>query len=406
MSPASPQTLRNLLTAAAILAVAAVITVVLVKTAGRPERQAPPASRPVVAVHEVTPDREPVRVRGFGTVKAKRSVELVAEVRGRVVAKSAHLEPGAAITAGELLLRIDDTDYVLAAAQARANVAQAQVTLAQAEEEALVARREWDRLGAGGLGAADGAEPSDLVLRLPQLNLARAGLEAAGAALHQAETNLARCVLRAPFDGRVLRADVDEGDFVAAGASLGSLYATDMAEITVPVADADLAWIAVGRQGGEGVPVDVHAELAGARHRWTGRAVRLGGAVDARSRQVPVIVELPDPYRRQGDRPALIEGMFVEVEFTVPPPDGAVVIPRAALRPGDLVWVVDGQGRLSIRAVQVARAGVEQAVISGGLAAGERVSVSNLQYVTDGMAVRVEGEAAAAADTAATDGDR
>ncbi|MBE0532019.1 MAG: efflux RND transporter periplasmic adaptor subunit, partial [Rhodospirillales bacterium] len=152
MSPASPKTLRNLLTAAAILAVGAVITVVLVKTASRPERQAPPASRPVVAVHEVTPDREPVRVRGFGTVKAKRSVELVAEVRGRVVAKSPHLEPGAAITAGELLLRIDDTDYVLAAAQARANVAQAQVTLAQAEEEALVARREWDRLGAGGLG--------------------------------------------------------------------------------------------------------------------------------------------------------------------------------------------------------------------------------------------------------------
>ncbi|MFO7609041.1 MAG: efflux RND transporter periplasmic adaptor subunit [Candidatus Krumholzibacteriia bacterium] len=409
----TPKTLRNLLAAAAILVVALVVTVVLVKTARRPERQAPPPSRPVVAVHVVQPESEPVRVRGFGSVKAKRSVDLVPEVRGRIVEKSPRLEPGAYITAGEVLLRIDRTDYALAAAQARANVAQAEVTLAQAEEEVLVARREWDSLGARGLGTDEDAAPGDLVLRLPQLNLARAGLEAAEAALRQAEVNLERCTMRAPFDGRVLRADVDEGDFVAAGVILGSVYATDLAEVTVPVADADLAWIGVGQQGDGGVPVTVTAEFAGARHRWPGRAVRLGGAVDDRSRQVPVVVEIPAPYRREGDRPALVEGMFVEVEFTAPAPAGAVVIPRTALRPGDLVWVVDDQERLRIREVRVVRAGVEQAVVTAGLAAGERVCVSNLQYVTDGLPVRVEGEPAAAgaapvpADTAAAqDGDR
>lgn len=413
----TPKTLRNLLAAAAILVVGVAVTVVLVKTARRPERQAPPPSRPVVAVHEVQPDSEPVRVRAFGSVKAKRSVDLVPEVRGRVVEKSPRLEPGAYIAADEVLLRIDPTDYALAAAQARANVAQAEVTLAQAEEEVLVARREWERLGARGLGTDEGAAPSDLVLRLPQLNLARAGLEAARAALHQAEVNLERCTMRAPFDGRVLRADVDEGDFVAAGVALGSVYATDLAEVTVPVADADLAWIGVGRRGDGAVPVVVSAEFAGARHRWPGRAVRLGGAVDERSRQVPVVVEIPDPYRREGDRPALVEGMFVEVEFTAPPPAGAVVIPRTALRPGDLVWVVDDQAQLRIRTVRVARAGVEQAVVTAGLQAGERVCVSNLQYVTDGLPVRVEGEPAAAGaaaaaatavgdDAAARDGDR
>ena len=386
----TPKTLRNLLSALVIIVLGLVVTVVLIKTAKRPERQAPPPSRPVVAVHEVSPDNEPVRVLGYGSVRAKRSVDLVPEVRGRVVGKSPHLEPGAAITAGEVLLRIDDTDYVLAAEQARATVAQAEVTLAQAEEEVAVARREWEQLGAAGLGSAEGAEPTPLVLRQPQLNLARAGLEAAKAALHQAETNLERCTMKAPFDGRVLRADVDEGQFLAAGLAVGSLYATAMAEVTVPVADADLAWITVGGRG-DGVPVQVSAEMAGARHDWPGRAVRLGGAVDQRSRQVPVVVEIPDPYRRQGERPPLIEGAFVQVEFTAPPPDGAVVVPRTALRPGDQVWVVDAEDRLRIRDVQVARAGVEQAVITGGLAVGERVCVSNLQYVTDGLPVRVAG---------------
>ncbi len=397
----SAKTLRNMLSATAVLVLGLVVTAVLVKTAKRPERQEPPASRPVVAVHRVLADDVPVRIRGFGSVKAKRSVDLVPEVSGRVLEKSPHLEPGAYIDAGELLLRLDDTNYVLAAEQARANVAQAEVNLAQAQEEVQVARREWDRMEAGSLGGTGDAEPTPLVLRLPQLKLAEANLEAAKAARRQAEVNLERCTMRAPFDGRVLKADVDEGDFLAAGVAVGSVYATDMAEVTVPVADADLAWITVGGRDAAGVPVDVSAEFAGARHHWQGRAVRLGGAVDDRSRLVPVVVEIPHPYRREGDRPALIEGMFVEVEFTAPAPAGAVVIPRPALRPGDLVWLVDDEGRLRLRDVQVARAGIDQAVITAGLAAGDRVCISNLQYVTDGMPVRVEGEPAGPAAVAA-----
>ncbi|MBK8164820.1 MAG: efflux RND transporter periplasmic adaptor subunit [bacterium] len=388
----SPKTLRSLLGAAAIVVVGLLVTVILIKTASRPERQVPPPSRPVVAVYEVAADQEPVRIRGFGSVRAKRSVELVAEVRGRVVMVSPRLEPGAYVSAGEVLLRLDDTDYALAAAQARANVAQAEVTLAQAQEEAQVARREWEQLGAAADGDGAAGEPGPLVLRLPQLNLARANLDAARAALRQAEVNLSRCALTAPFDGRVRQADLDVGDFVAAGAAVGSVYATDLAEVTVPVADADLAWITVGSQGDGAHPVEVGADFAGARHVWPGRAVRLGGAIDARSRQVPVIVEIPDPYRGEGGRPALTEGMFVEVLFSCPPPAGAMVIPRTALRPDDIVWVVGADGKLSLRQVAVARADIAQAVITGGLAVGERVCVSALQYVTDGMEVRVGGD--------------
>ncbi len=405
----SAQTLRNLFFALLILMVGAVIAVVLVKTGKRPERQAPPPSRPVVAVITVAPDTEPVRVTGFGSVKAKRSVDLVPQVTGRVVDRSPHLEPGAYIEAGEVLIRIDDTDYALLVEQARANVAQSEVNLAQAEEEAQVARREWDRVGAAGFGGEEGSAPSPLVLREPQLKLARASLAAAKAALRQAEVNLSRCSITAPFDGRVLAADIDVGQFLGAGQPVGSVYATDIAEITVPVADDDLTWINVGHRGEGGLPVVVSAEFAGALHHWTGRAVRLGGAVDSRSRMVPVVVEIPAPYEKFGDRPALVEGMFVEVTFSAPPPAGAVVIPRSALRPGNEVWVVDDQNKLRLRTVTVARAGIEQAVIAAGLSAGERVCTSNLQYVADGTPVRVEGEPAPAKRPQAAaekDGDR
>ena len=388
----SPKTLRNVLTAVVILVIGLAATVMLVKMAKKPERKTPPPTRPVVTAITVPEEAAPVRIRSFGSVKAKRSVTIVPQVSGEVLAKSAAFEPGSFITAGELLLRIDDTDYVMAAATARSNVAQAQVNLAMAQEEAAVARREWDRMGGDGLDGVDG-EPSALVLHEPQLQLAEANLEAARAALAQAEVNLSRCTITAPFDGRVLAADADAGQYLRAGTAIGTVYATDIAEVTVSIPDADMAWIQVSAvPDAVGVPVDVSAEFGGRRHHWAGRAVRLGGAVDQRSRLIPVVVEIPDPYHRVGDRPALVEGMFVEVLFSTPPAAGSVVVPRSALRPDDVVWVIGTDGKLDIRPVTVARADVTQAVISEGLAPGERVCTSNLQYVTQDMAVRVEGD--------------
>jgi RND family efflux transporter MFP subunit len=407
----SPKTLRNLLTALVVIVVGVAVAGMLIKLGKKPERQAPPPSRPLVTAFTVVPDSEPVRIKSFGSIRAKRSVNLVPRVAGEVEFKSRHFEAGGYFGKGDVLLKIDDTDYVLAAEQARANVAQAEYQLALAEEEAQVAQREWDRIGGQGFGGEAGAEPTPLVLHEPQLKLAKANLESAKAALSQAELNLERCTITAPFDGRVLNSNVDFGQYIAPGSTIGSLYATDVAEVTVSIADGDLAWITVNYDAEDGgVPVVVSAEFAGAVHHWQGRAVRLGGAVDAASRLVKVVVEIPAPYERVGSRPPLIEGMFVDVVFESMPPAGAVVIPRSALRPNDQVWVIDPKGGLDIRSVEVARAGVDQAIIANGLAAGERVCTSNLQYVTHGMPVRVAGDPAPAddkpAETAAKDGDR
>ena len=389
----SPKTLRNLLTAVAILVVGAALAGALVKMNKKPARQTPPAARPVVSAFRVGGETEPVEVASFGSVKAKRSISVMTRVSGEIVEKSPRFEAGGYFSEGDLLLRIDDTDYILAAEQARANVAQSEFNLARAEEEAQVARREWDRIGGAGLAADAGSEPTPLVMHEPQLKLARASLEASRAALAQAELNLDRCTMTAPFDGRVLDTSVDAGQYIRAGTALGTIYATDVAEVTVSIADGDLAWIKVDPTSDrDGVPVDVSADFAGRRHHWEGRAVRLGGSVDSRSRLVSVVVEIPHPYRAEGDRPPLIEGMFVDVLFRSDPPAGSVGIPRTALRPGHQVWTIDEDSRLRIRDVQVARAGIKQAILTSGLAVGERVCTSNLQYVTDGMPVRVEGD--------------
>jgi RND family efflux transporter MFP subunit len=364
------------------------VTVVMVKTRPRAQRQTPPAPQPRVTVFQIEGGHAPVHVKGFGSVKAKRSVGITPQVSGEIIMKDPAFDSGGYFTTGQELLKIDDTDYLLAVARAEADVAQAEVNLARAEEEAQVARSEWSRIG----GRNKSDEPTPLVLHEPQLKLAQAGLEAARAALRQARVNLDRCTISAPFDGRVLEAGIEVGQYLRAGNPVGTIYATDTAEITVPVPDEDLAWIRLDNGDHLAGKVTVTADFAGAEHTWEGQAVRLGGAVDSRSRLVPVVVEVDNPYERSGQRPPLVEGMFVEVRFAGQAPDGALVIPRIALRPGNRVWVADRENRVSVRQVTVARAGVDEALVTDGLSAGERVITSNLQYVTDGMPVTLEGQ--------------
>ena len=374
-----------------LVAVALLVASTMIRMKPKAVRHTPPTPRPVVTVHTVTSGGSEVRIKGFGSVKAKRSVSVVPQVNGEVLEKSPAFEPGGYCTEGQVLLKIDDTDYVLAAAKSRADVAQMEFNLARAEEEAQVARQEWDGMRRSG----EASEPSSLVLHEPQLKLANANLDAAKAALRQAMVNLERCTITAPFDGRVLLADVDAGQYLRAGSQVGTLYATDVAEVIVSVPDDDLAWIAIEGSGCKAAPetvVDVLADFAGARHHWEGRAVRLGGAVDNRSRLVPVVVEITDPYEMVGQRPPLVEGTFVQVVFRGTPRDEALVIPRAALRPNSQVWVITRDHKVNVRQVEVARAGLDEAVITAGLQPGEMVCTSNLQYVTEGLPVRLEGE--------------
>lgn len=380
-----------------VVLVALVISVAMVKMRPKPARQRPEKPKPLVTALVVQPAVDPVVIPGYGTVVAKQRIEIIPQVTGRVEVKSTHFEAGEFVSAGDTLLVIEQTDYLQARALARANLAAARTSEAMAEQEGRIARDEWERLHAG-------EQASPLVLHEPQVAQARASVDAAAAALDLAETNLSRCYLTAPFDGRVEASTADLGQYLRAGTTVGAFYSTDTAEVTVPIPAEDMAWIRVADGRKASAPVTVRADFAGRTHTWLGRAARLGGTIDPATRQVPVVVEIPDPFRASGDRPALLTGMFVTVEFRNDPPAAAVTIPRDALRPGNTVWVITPERTLTIRPVQVAHAGTQNALITAGLEPGEMICTSNLQVVTEGLPVRVKGESekpvTAAGDTA------
>lgn len=386
----------------AILAVGVLGAVLMLEL--RPETAKRPTMtrRPVVRVHTVGEEVPAVIVDGYGTVAARRRVQLTPQVTGTAVDKSPALEIGGTFARDEVLLRIDDADYRLAADMAAAAVARAEYELARAEQEAEIARREWNELQEANADSRR-IRPNPLVLHGPQLKLAQAELESARASLAKAQLDLDRCTLRAPFAGRVLSESVDVGQFVRAGTAVAEIYAADAPEITVPLDDADLAFLDRPDAAGAGARAEIVAVFAGVEHVWLGHVTRISGALDPRTRMVDVVVAVDDDTGADHDRPALLEGLFVEVRLLGAPLPGAVEIPRAALREGDVVWLAVG-GAVEIRPVTVARKGRETVLITAGLAPGDAVIVSDLDVVTDGMGIRVAGAPDGPPDQAAAAG--
>ena len=382
-----------------VLALGAYLALLIIRAKPEPEQRPPEISLPLVHVMEVKPESRRLIVHAEGTVAPRTASQLTSEVSGRVVWVSPALVAGGFFNDGEVLLRIDSRVYELAVVRARAAVAQARLKLATEEQEAALARQEWENLGSG--------PPTSLVLREPQINEAKASLAAAEAALEHAEYDLERTRVKAPYDGRVWSETVDVGQFIAPGAALARLYGVDFAEVRLPIPDDELAYLHLplayrGQTRPAGGPtVVLNAEFAGQRHQWSGRISRTEGEIDPRTRMVHAVAEVKDPYGRGSDRsrPPLAVGMFVEAEIRGKWVRDVVVLPRSVLR-GDQVLVVDEADRLYYRAVEVLRAERDQVLIASGLSEGERVCVSVVQTPVNGMRVEVVDDSVADQDPA------
>ncbi len=383
-----------------IIAVSALATGALVRSRPQVETQEVEPLAPLVRVIEAARQDLVLDVHAQGTVLPRTETTLISQVAGEVIKVSSNFETGGFFSRGETLVELDPRDYQVAVRRARAQVAQAQLQVVQQEAEAQVAIEEWQQLGEG--------EPSALVMRQPQVAQARAGLEAAEAELEKAELDLERTLVKAPFDGRVRAKHVDRGQFLTPGVPLATIGATDYAEIRLPVADDQLAYLDLPfayrtAARAVGPEVTLRARFGRQLHSWQGRIVRSEGELDGKSRMLNLVARVEDPYAapegRKGKdgsaadpgRPPLAVGLFVEAEIEGKPAAGVIVLPRSALRPegdGFQVLVVDGDSRLRFRDVEVLRLDGEQAMIGDGLEAGETVCVSSLDVATDGMEVR------------------
>ncbi len=338
-------------------------------------------------------------VKAQGEVEPRTQINIVPQVSGQIITMSEKLLEGAGFRRGDLLFQIEPAEYDMRVIQARANVVQAETALAREQSEADNARIEWQKLGLS-------ETPSPLTLRRPQLAQARASLEAAKAQLAEAELNLKRTRIYAPFTGRVTQVFVDRGAFVTPGTPVAEIYATDIMDVALPLTNRDLteAGLTLGYEArrGDGIPVKLSAYVAEQKHQWSGEIVRTDSRLAADTRVLFAYVEVVDPFgEAASDGVPLAPGLFVDAEIQGQRLDDVVVVPRTALRGNDQVYLAMPDATLQIRPVTVLSTNRETAILRSGIAAGDTVITSPIRGVANGMTIEVvERTLMAHADTA------
>lgn len=379
----------------------------------------PPPDTSVAAVLKSLPETRVERIRSLqetgeqlelvidGNVVPYREANLSSEVAGRVIYKSPACEAGAVVTAGEVLMRIDPTDYELeverlsrqreqeyrALGEVDQEMANTRRSIEVAREDVKLQRKELERQTAlkefasqaevdrakGGL-LQSSQQLVTLENQLDLLRSRRSRLEAseqfAATQLRSAEVNLARCEITAPISGVIVSEQADVNTFVNRGTPLLIIEDTSKVEVAATMRMDQLQWVLDQddvSDAGTGydlpdTPAIIEYEVAGRRgevYRWHGTLVSYDGiGIDPNTRTVPVRILVDDPTHfvddggrmKRADRTnTLMRGMFVRVRLQLKPRTDLVVVPARALRPGNRVWKFESDPAMLRKAVAEAR---------------------------------------------------
>jgi RND family efflux transporter MFP subunit len=369
-----------------VLALGIGVVQALIATKPEPEKKDDTLREVSLYVDEVRSETVTVSVTTQGEVRPKTEIDLVPQVSGRIVFLADEFAEGAEFGPNTTLVKIDDAEYRLSEVRAEARVAEAHTKLEEELATAKIKQEQWaDRRNKG--------EPTPYALNEPQVAEARAKIRSAEAELAEARLNLSRTEVKVPFQGRIRERSAGVGQYVAAGARLGRVFSTDKIEVKLPLTDTQLVElnlpIGFMANGNNAPEVDLKAMVGNVEHVWRGHIVRTLAAVDQQTRLIYAIAEVTDPYgAATSDNMPLAVGLFVTAEIAGVKPQSAFVIPRVALRSADKVYVVNDEGELEIRTVEVLSTSADRVLLTSGVADGEQIVTSTIPAAIDGMKVQ------------------
>ncbi|GAA6151222.1 efflux RND transporter periplasmic adaptor subunit [Pseudoteredinibacter isoporae] len=383
---------KKWISVAIVAAFAMLIFVISSNPPSAKRRGGKPPADIAVDVQAIEAREYAIQLDSYGLIRPRTQTQLLPEVSARITWVSPQFRAGGFFEAGEALLRLEDRDYQVALVKARASLASAEQLLSEEEARVKQAKADWKRSGKKG-------EAPDIVTRKPQLLAAQANVQSAEASLSQAELDVERTHIRAPFAGRVLSKSVDLGQFVSSGTVLATIYGVDTIEVRLPIKSRDLAYIQLPEryrfnQSSEEKPsVEFISTLIRPEH-WFGQVIETEGAIDSGSRQLYVIAEIKDPYGAaalsDGDqkKAPLKIGQYVQAKISGKTLNNAIVIPNRVIYQGSYVYV-EVDGTLQRRNIHIAWQNEHEALIDDGLQVGDNLVVTSLGQLPSGTAVRV-----------------
>ena len=383
--------LTKILPAAVILVLGVFIAVALVESRPMPKQESKISQGTLVEVMEARSEPQMISVEAMGTVIPSRELDLASEVGGRIVDINPNLVPGGFLKAGEVVARIDPRDYEAAVKQAEARVEDARLALELEQGRQVVAKREWSVVHPT---TQSSDSSSRLALREPHLDSAKANVESAQSALDQAQLNLERTVITAPFNAIVKSEYVEIGELVTQQMPLATLVGTDSYWVQASVSVNQLHWISTpDAQGSSGSEAAItHRTGSDTTIERKGRVVRLLSDLEPDGRMARLLVEVNDPLglNLESDNQTLplLIGAYVNVEIEGREIANAYVIPRTAIREGNRIWIMNEDDCLSVQEVEIIWRRKDDVLIANDIRPGERVVTSRIPTPIPGMQLR------------------
>ena len=386
-------TRKTLVISIAILVAAAGITTLIFITEPKVKREG--ATRETAMLVEVDTiyrsTYHPV-ILTTGTVVAEQDIVLRSRVSGEVIRLSPLFVPGGFIEKGQVLLQIDPADYENDLARRKSELQQARAELDIEMGRQNVAREDY-RL----LEETLKEENRALVLREPQLKVAQSLVRAAEVNLTQAELNLQRTTIRAPFDAHIISRNANLGSLISAGGEVGRIVGYDRYWVIATVPLSKIGWLTFPDNGEKGSPAKIRHRTAWEKDEYRlGRLFRLVSALEDNTRLARLIVEVEDPLNfltGSDSRPKLMVGSFVEVEVQGREIKNVFRLKRDYVRGDNTVWVMQGDS-LQIRDVEIAFSDAIYAYITDGLEDGNQIVKTNLSTVAEGVKLRTVADTA------------
>ena len=319
-----------------------------------------------------------------GVVEARRRSQLAAEVPGKVTYIDPLFEVGQIIPANHTLIRLDDTDFEAAIAQAEASLAETESALRGEEARRDQARRDWER-ESGPDKKFEQAPP--LVQRIPQLKSARARVKSATKALEKARQDKIRTEIKVPFNCIITSKNTELGSYVAPGLMVAEVFESGSYEVRLPISIDELTHLNLNEDGDPTGVVRLNATIGSKELSWEAEIARNEGEIDRKTRSLYLVVRVEDA-RGTKIRP----GLFVTASVSGKPYKNVVAIPFQAFTNLNQVVVIkkeDGQDKLYPRDVDILYRKGNTVFVEGGLNHGDRVCVTEVPELVSGLPVKV-----------------
>lgn len=326
-----------------------------------------------VEIKQIKSEKFNIHVNSYGLARAQTQTDILSQVSGKVTYINENFRDGGYFKKGELLLKIEDIDYLANIEIARATQALAHQELLEEQAQAKQALEDWNRFNKK-------EKPSDLVLRVPQLKYAKANLAAAQAQVTKAQVELKRTKIIAPYDGKVVQKDVSISQVVSSSTQLGTIYAHNSIEVNLPIKNSDMVFLRDKLSKKEEIKVLFTSSLS--NNTYEGKIVSTQSSIDTNTKQVYLLAKITN----KADEIKI--GEYLKANIHAKEIQNAILITNKSIHQSEYVYI-EKDSHIFRREIEIYWNNDENTLIKTGLNPLENLVITPLGATSSGTKVKV-----------------